>query len=82
VYDIPGTSAGLTAEDFGGTDVVGIDRPANLYSPTTGSVTSGSGSGGTVISAPSNTKIDNSAVNNFYNNVSNSLDKLRSTGPG
>jgi len=81
VYDIPGTSAGLTAEDFGGTDVVGIDRPANLYSPTTGSVTSGSGSGGTVISAPSNTKIDNSAVNNFYNNVSNSLDMLRSTGP-
>jgi hypothetical protein len=82
VYDIPGTSAGLTSEDFGGTDVVGIDRPANLYSPTTGNVTSGSGSGGTVISAPSNTKIDNSAVNNFYNNVSNSLDKLRSTGPG
>jgi len=82
VYDIPGTSAGLTAEDFGGTDVVGIDRPANLYSPTTGSVTSGSGSGGTVISAPSNTKIDNSAVNNFYNTPSNSLDKLRSTGPG
>lgn len=82
VYDIPGTSAGLTAEDFGGTDIVGIDRPANLYSPTTGNVTSGSGSGGTVISAPSNTKIDNSAVNNFYNNVSNSLDKLRSTGPG
>jgi murein DD-endopeptidase MepM/ murein hydrolase activator NlpD len=82
VYDIPGTSAGLTAEDFGATDVVGIDRPANLYSPTTGSVTSGSGSGGTVISAPSNTKIDNSAVNNFYNTPSNSLDKLRSTGPG
>jgi len=81
VYDIPGTSAGLTAEDFGGTDVVGIDRPANLYSPTTGSVTSGSGSGGTVISAPSNTKIDNSAVNNFYNTPSNSLDMLRNTGP-
>lgn len=82
VYDIPGTSAGLTAEDFGGTDIVGIDRPANLYSPTTGTVASGSASGGTVISAPSNTKIDNSSVSNFYNLPSNSLDRLRRTGPG
>jgi hypothetical protein len=81
VYDIPGTSAGLTAEDFGGTDVVGLNRPANLYSPTTGSVTTGSGTGNTVVNAPSKTNIDNSAVNNFYNTPSNSLDMLRNTGP-
>jgi hypothetical protein len=82
VYDIPGTSSGITSDDFGGTDVVGIDRPANLYSPTTGTVTSGAGPGGTVISAPSSTKIDNSSVANFYNPPPTAVDGIRNRPPG
>jgi len=82
VYDIPGTSSGITSADFGGTDVVGIDRPANLYSPTTGTVTSGAGAGGTVISAPSSTKIDNSSVANFYNPPPTAVDGIRNRPPG
>jgi len=82
VYDIPGTSSGITSADFGGTDIVGIDRPANLYSPTTGTVTSGAGAGGTVISAPSSTKIDNSSVANFYNPPPTAVDGIRNRPPG
>ena len=82
VYDIPGTSSGITSADFGGTDIVGIDRPANLYSPTTGTVTSGAGAGGTVISAPSSTKIDNSSVANFYNPPATAVDGIRNRPPG
>ena len=82
VYDIPGTSSGITSADFGGTDIVGIDRPANLYSPTTGTVTSTSGTGNTVISAPSSTKIDNSSVANFYNPPASAIDGIRNTVPG
>ena len=82
VYDIPGTSSGITSADFGGTDIVGIDRPANLYSPTTGTVTSGAGTGGTVISAPSSTKIDNSSVANFYNPPPTAVDGIRNRPPG
>ena len=82
VYDIPGTSSGITSADFGGTDIVGIDRPANLYSPTTGTVTSGAGAGGTVISAPTSTKIDNSSVANFYNPPATAVDGIRNRPPG
>jgi hypothetical protein len=81
VYDIPGTSAGLTSSDFGGTDIVGIDRPANLYSPAA-TATGGAGGGSTVISAPSSTKIDNSSVTNFYNPPATAVDGIRNTVPG
>ena len=81
VYDIPGTSAGLTSSDFGGTDVVGIDRPANLYAAN--ATVAGTGGGGsTVISAPSSTKIDNSSVANFYNPPASAIDGIRNTVPG
>jgi murein DD-endopeptidase MepM/ murein hydrolase activator NlpD len=81
VFDLPGTSAGLTSSDFGGTDVVGIDRPANLYAAN--ATVAGTGGGGsTVISAPSSTKIDNSSVANFYNPPASAIDGIRNTVPG
>jgi len=80
VYDIPGTSSGLTSEDFGGTDVVGLNRPANLYSPTTGTVTSQTtGTSNVAVNAP--TQIDNSSVKNFYTTTNPGWDSLRSSAP-
>jgi hypothetical protein len=81
VYDIPGTSAGLTTSDFGGTDIVGVDRPANLYSPAA-TATGGGAGGSTVISAPSKTNIDNSSVTNFYNPPATAIDGIRNQSPG
>ena len=81
VYDIPGTSAGLTREDFGGTDVVGVDRPANLFSTESSSSSSSASGQNTVVNAP-NTNVDNSIVTNFYSSTSTSVDAIRFSSPG
>jgi hypothetical protein len=74
VYNLAGTSAGLSSDDFGGTDIVGIDRPANLYSPA--ATSTGGAGGSTVISAPTSTQIDNSSVANFYNPPASAIDGI------
>jgi hypothetical protein len=77
VYDIEGTSAGLTKADFGGTDIVGINRPANVLLPPPPVTTAGgTGTNNTVVEGA---KIDNSSVTNFYNSLGTVTDIIRST---
>jgi hypothetical protein len=79
VYDIEGTSAGLSVEDFVSGTVAGTNRPANVLLPpptTTGSGGTGGSTNNTVVGGA---KIDNSSVTNFYNSLSTVTDVVRST---
>jgi hypothetical protein len=78
VFDIEGTSSGLSVEDFVSSSVAGTNRPANvLLPPPTPAGSSGGGStNNTVVGGA---KVDNSSVTNFYNALGNATDIVRST---
>ena len=78
VYNIAGTSAGLTVDDFASASVVGANRPANILADT---ATGGSSGGGTTnnVTTVKGPTVDNSAVTNYYNTLSTVVDPIRST---
>ena len=78
VYNIEGTSAGLTVEDFVNASVAGANRPANVLLPAPTPTGSG-GAGSTNNTVVGGAKIDNSSVTNFYNSLSTVTDVVRST---
>ena len=78
VYNIEGTSAGLSVEDFVSSSVAGTNRPANILAPPTTTAGAGGAGSTTVVTAPKTT-IDNSSVTNFYNSLSTVTDVVRST---
>ena len=78
VYDIEGTSAGLTTADFVSGTVAGANRPANVLLPPPTPTGSG-GTGSTNNTVVGGAKIDNSSVTNFYNSLSTVTDVVRST---
>lgn len=78
VYDIEGTSTGLTTEDFVSSAVAGTTRPANVLLPPPTPTGSG-GTGSTNNTVVGGAKIDNSSVTNFYNSLSTVTDIVRST---
>jgi len=75
VYDIEGTSVGLTVDDFVSASVAGANRQANIL-PDTPASTSG-GTGSTVVTTVTGPKVDNSAVTNYYNSLSTVVDPIR-----
>jgi hypothetical protein len=79
VYDIEGTSAGLSVEDFVSGTVAGANRPANVLQPPPAR-TGGSGTGSTNNTVVEGAKIDNSQVTIFVNSLTTSIDVVRSTG--
>ena len=79
VYDIEGTSAGLSVEDFVSGTVAGANRPANVLQPPPAR-TGGSGAGSTNNTVVEGAKIDNSQVTTFVNSLTTSIDVVRSTG--
>ena len=77
VYNIEGTSAGLSVEDFVSASAAGTARPANILADT---ATGGSSGGGTTnVTTVTGPKVDNSAVTNYYNTLSTVVDPIRST---
>jgi hypothetical protein len=75
VYDIEGTSTGLTVEDFASASVVGANRQANILVDTP--VSTAGGAGSTVVTTVTGPKVDNSAVTNYYNSLSTVVDPIR-----
>jgi hypothetical protein len=75
VYNIEGTSAGLSIEDFVSAERAG-SRTANILAPP---ATAGSAAGGgaTVINAPSVVTTDSSSLTNFYQTNQTAIDTLR-----
>lgn len=80
VYNIEGTSAGLTIDDFVSAEKAGTRTANILASPAT----AGSGSGGsaTVVNAPSVVNNDASSLNNYYTTNQSAIDALRTKQPG
>jgi hypothetical protein len=77
VYNIEGTSAGLSVEDFVSASAAGTARPANILADT---ATGGASGGGTTnVTTVTGPKVDNSAVTNYYNTLSTVVDPIRST---
>jgi len=77
VYNIEGTSAGLSVEDFVSASTAGTTRPANILADT---ATGGASGGGTTnVTTVTGPKVDNSAVTNYYNTLSTVVDPIRST---
>ncbi len=76
VYNIAGTSAGLTVDDFASASVVGSNRPANILADT---ATSGSSGGGTTnnVTTVKGPTVDNSSITNYYKNLSSVVDPYR-----
>jgi hypothetical protein len=75
VYNIEGTSAGLSVEDFVSASVAGTNRPANILADTpTGGQNVNGATSITTITGP---KVDNSAVTNYYNSLSTVVDPYR-----
>jgi hypothetical protein len=79
VYDIEGTSTGLTVEDFASASVVGANRQANILVDTPASTAGGAGS--TVVTTVKGPTVDNSAVTNYYNQLSTVVDSIRGATP-
>ena len=75
VYDIEGTSVGLTVEDFASASVVGANRQANILVDTPASTAGGAGS--TVVTTVTGPTVDNSAITNYYNSLSTVVDPIR-----
>lgn len=75
VYNIEGTSAGLTIDDFVSAEKAGT-RTANILAPP---VTAGSAAGGgaTVVNAPSVVTTDASSLTNYYQTQQTTIDALR-----
>jgi hypothetical protein len=78
VYDIEGTSAGLSVEDFVSGTVAGANRPANVLQPPPARTGPG-GSGSTNNTVVQGAKIDNSSVTTFVNSLTTVTDVVRST---
>jgi len=79
VYNIEGTSAGLSVEDFVSASVAGANRPANILQPPPATTGAG-GAGGTNNTVVGGATIDNSQVTTFVNSLTTSIDVVRSTG--
>jgi hypothetical protein len=79
VYDIEGTSTGLTVEDFASASVVGANRQANILVDTPASTAGGAGS--TVVTTVTGPTVDNSAITNYYNQLSTVVDSIRGPTP-
>ncbi len=79
VYNIEGTSAGLSVEDFVSASVAGANRPANVLLPPPATTGAG-GAGSTNNTVVEGAKIDNSQVTTFVNSLTTSIDVVRSTG--
>ena len=79
VYNIEGTSAGLSVEDFVSASVAGTNRPANILQPPSATTGAG-GAGGTNNTIVGGAKIDNSSITTFVNSLTTSIDVVRSTG--
>jgi murein DD-endopeptidase MepM/ murein hydrolase activator NlpD len=78
VYNIEGTSAGLSVEDFVSASIAGTTRSANILQPppaTTGAGGAG-GTNNTVVKGPT---IDNSQVTTFVNSLTTVTDVVRSS---
>jgi len=78
VYNIEGTSAGLSVEDFVSASVAGTNRSANILQPPPATTGAG-GAGGTNNTIVGGAKIDNSQVNTFVNSLTTVTDVVRST---
>ena len=74
VYNIEGTSAGLTIDDFVSAATAG-NRLANVIDNTASS----GGATSNVVVGPTTTKVDNSAVTNYYTPVNGVIDIIRGT---
>lgn len=79
VYNIEGTSAGLSVEDFVSASIAGTSRPANILADTSAGGAGGAGS--TVVTTVTGPKVDNSAVTNYYNQLSTVVDSIRGATP-
>jgi len=79
VYNIEGTSAGLSVEDFVSASVAGTNRSANILQPPPATTGAG-GAGGINNTIVGGAKIDNSQVTTFVNSLTTSIDVVRSTG--
>ena len=77
VYNLEGTSAGLTVDDFASASVVGSNRPANILADTP----AGGGSTSNIVVGPTSTKVDNSAVTNYYTPTNGIIDVVRGATP-
>lgn len=79
VYDIEGTSAGLTVDDFVSASIAGTNRPANILPDTPAGGAGGGGS--TTVATVTGPTVDNSAVTNYYQNLSSVVDPYRGATP-
>jgi murein DD-endopeptidase MepM/ murein hydrolase activator NlpD len=79
VYDIEGTSAGLSVEDFASASVVGANRQANILVDTPASTSGGAGS--TVVTTVTGPTVDNSAVTNYFIPTNGMIDVVRASTP-
>jgi hypothetical protein len=80
IYNIEGTSAGLTVEDFVSASIAGTNRPANILADTPASGAAGSGTTNNVTTVKGPT-VDNSSVTNYYKNLSSVVDPYRGATP-
>ena len=78
VYNIEGTSAGLSVEDFVSASVAGANRSANILQPPPATTGAG-GAGSTNNTVVGGATIDNSSVTNFVNSLTTVTDVVRST---
>jgi hypothetical protein len=79
VYNIEGTSAGLSVEDFVSASVAGTNRSANILQPPPATTGAG-GTGSTNNTVVGGANIDNSSITTFVNSLTTSIDVVRSTG--
>ena len=79
VYDIEGTSAGLSVEDFVSSAVAGSSRQANILVDTPASTAGGAGS--TTVTTITGPKVDNSAVTNYFIPTNGLIDVVRGATP-
>ena len=79
VYDIEGTSAGLTVDDFVSASIAGTNRPANILPDTPAGGSAGGGS--TTVATVTGPTVDNSAITNYYNQLSSVVDPYRGSTP-
>jgi len=77
VYDIEGTSAGLSVDDFVSASVAGSTRLANVMDTTSSS----GGATSNIVVGPTKTTVDNSAVTNYYTPTNGAIDIIRAPTP-
>ena len=77
VYDIEGTSAGLTVDDFVSASVAGSTRLANVMDTTS----STAGATSNIVVGPTKTTVDNSAITNYYTPTNGIIDIIRAPTP-